>query len=597
MSQVYLSWSSGTGDEQRIYRETNPDGAAEQPAFPSGYDQIDTVSIDTSEYVDTSAPSADVVYYAFTAVEGGTESAPIVDAAGTELQDYSDDSTMTDQIPLSDEWTPQWQSTYEDWSVLERTAYEGGSALAFTHNGTDAAPFALSWDSVGTHADVELLDEFRVPTASGAHARAYLRGSGSSGSETGYWVDFDKGTGVFRLGKYTNGTATTLKTFGSPAEGTFFYRRFRAEGTELKMKVWPATQTEPVDWTVTVTDSDISSGWVGLGSVEPDLVETTVLSIATGGGSAEPIGFDSRPSVSWLGPTDGETVSGTVTGQIAASDYEDSDDSLFVEYRIDDSTWAEATYNSTDGAYEFSWDTTTVSDGTHALEASVTDSGGNATTTSITVTADNSAGLPAVDTLSASETATDSSDAEFDVDWGVSDPDGNLDTVALVLQGSDGSTKDEITESVGGGTATGTSRLVAAGEGGSGNSYTVELTVTDTESNTVTQTTTVTAATGTSSAPVINRLSVSEAGRSGPEAEVTAVWDVSHPDGELASVDITVSNSGSTVQQVSWSLFGTSASDTDSFRIENGDGKTFDITLTATDQAGNSASETVSVTA
>lgn len=599
MSQVYLSWNSGTGDEQRVYRETNPDGTEQEPAFPSEYDRIDTVGTDISSYLDMNAPSTDVIYYAFTAVEDGTESAPVVDAAGTKIENTSNDgdSNMTNDIPLSEEWTPQWQSGYEDWSVVESTEYEGNTALAFEHNGSDGAPFALSWDTVGTQADIELLDEFRVPSSTGSHARAYLRCSGDSGSETGYWVDFDKGQGAFRLGKYTNGTASTLQTFGAPAENSFFYRRFRAEGAELKVKVWPATQTEPVDWTVTVTDSDVSDGWVGLGSFEPGLVETTVLSVATGGENAEPVGFDSRPSVSWVGPADGETVSGTVTGQIDASDYEDSNDSLFVEYRIDESTWSEAVYNSETGAYEFTWETTSASDGSHTLEASVTDSSGNANTTSITVTSDNSAGVPTVDGLSAAETAPDSPDAEFDVNWSVSDPDGNLDTVDLLLQGSDGSIKDDMTVSAGGGTASDTSRLVASNEGGSGNSYTVETTVTDTETNAVTATETVAAADSSSSGPAINRLSVSEAGRPGPHAEVTAVWDVSHPDGELADVDIVVSNSGNAVQQVSWSLFGSAASDTDSFRIENGDGQTFEITLTTTDQAGNSVTETVSVTA
>jgi hypothetical protein len=598
MSQVYLSWTSGTGDKQRIYRETNPDRTAEEPAFPSEYDLIDTVSTATSDYVDGNAPETDIIYYAFTAVETGTESAPVVDTAGTRLQDNSNtDGSVTDQIALSDEWTPQWQSTYEDWTVVDSTEYEGGTALAFEHSGSDPAPFALSWDSVGTQADVELLDEFRVPTAMGAHARAYLRGSGDSGSETAYWVDLDKTNGVFRLGKYTNGTATTLQTFGTPAENTFYYRRFRAESSELKVKVWPASQTEPADWSVSVTDSDIADGWVGLGSLAPDLVETTVLSIATAGGSAEPIGFDSRPSVSWVGPTDGETVSGTVTGQIDASDSEDSDDSLLVEYRIGGSTWSEAPYNTETGAYVFSWDTTSVADGNHTLEASVTDSGGNTASTAITVTTDNSGVSPAVDSFSAIETATDSADAEFDVNWAVSDPDGNLDTVDLRLQGSDGSTKDELTVSVGGEAASDTSRLVATGEGGSGNSYTIDITVTDAEGNAATQTETVTASVSATTAPVINRLSVSEAGRSGPHAEVTAVWDVSHPDGELAEVDITVSASGTTVQQVSWSLFGSSASDTDSFRIENGDGQQFEITLTTTDQAGNSVSKSATVTA
>ena len=44
-------------------------------------------------------------------------------------------------------------------------------------------------------------------------------------------------------------------------------------------------------------------------------------------------GRDSAPGVSWVNPSDDDTVSGTITVQIDASDSEDSDDSLDVTDR------------------------------------------------------------------------------------------------------------------------------------------------------------------------------------------------------------------------------------------------------------------------
>lgn len=103
---------------------------------------------------------------------------------------------------------------------------------------------------------------------------------------------------------------------------------------------------------------------------------------------------DSGISVSWVNPTDGETVSGTVTIQIDASD---SDGSIQrVEWNIDDGTWNEVTLNSTTGYYEDSWDTTGASEGGHTLTANATDNEGNSKTTSISVTVDNEAGEPRV---------------------------------------------------------------------------------------------------------------------------------------------------------------------------------------------------------
>ena len=89
---------------------------------------------------------------------------------------------------------------------------------------------------------------------------------------------------------------------------------------------------------------------------------------------------------------------------------------------------------------------------------------------------------------------------------------------------------------------------------------------------------------------------VTEAGSPNPHADITAEWTVSDADGDLASVDIDISESSETVSGVTWSLSGATASDTDSFEIKQSDGQTFDVTLTVTDSSGNSESASTSVT-
>lgn len=93
----------------------------------------------------------------------------------------------------------------------------------------------------------------------------------------------------------------------------------------------------------------------------------------------------SEPSVSWVNPKDGDTVSGSVAIQIDASDAQDPEGSLTVEWNVDGESWKSATYVSGTGYYENTWDTTGVSDGSHTLEARATDSDGNVSKTSITV--------------------------------------------------------------------------------------------------------------------------------------------------------------------------------------------------------------------
>lgn len=105
-------------------------------------------------------------------------------------------------------------------------------------------------------------------------------------------------------------------------------------------------------------------------------------------------GGDSGITVSWINPTDGETVSGTVTIQINASD---SDGSIQkVEWNIDGGEWRTTTLNSTTGYYEDNWNTTTASEGNHTLTANATDNESNSKTASISVTVDNEAGEPRV---------------------------------------------------------------------------------------------------------------------------------------------------------------------------------------------------------
>jgi len=127
------------------------------------------------------------------------------------------------------------------------------------------------------------------------------------------------------------------------------------------------------------------------------------------------------PTVSWANPKDGDTVSGVVTVQISASDTENAEGNLTVEWQVDGSGWKAASYNPDTGYYEASWDTSAEAEGDHSLEARATDSDNNSTTASIAVTVDNVNDSPV-----ASFTYTSSG---LTVDFDASDsydPDGTI---------------------------------------------------------------------------------------------------------------------------------------------------------------------------
>ena len=336
------------------------------------------------------------------------------DEQDDESEDENEDTDDEVDDPLFEEWTPQWNSSSDDWSVVSDSEYEGDSALVFENDDGDRTLYGISWDAAGVHSDVEVLDRFRVPEFNpedglGFHARLHLRSSTVDGVRQGYWIEVEDREDAYRLGRYTaDGRLRTLGRFGTPEENTFFYRRFRAEGDQLKAKVWPAGEEEPSDWGIELTDDAVSEGWVGLGSFDPGRVETDFISVATGGETAEftEFGSSSSPEIAWENPADGETVSGTTTVQIDARNGDDSDEPLVVEYRVDDNSWSEATLNSETGYYEDSLDLSSLEEGEYRLEAEATDSEGNSSNETIGVVVEQTVSVSTLEARDVTESDT-----------------------------------------------------------------------------------------------------------------------------------------------------------------------------------------------
>ena len=89
--------------------------------------------------------------------------------------------------------------------------------------------------------------------------------------------------------------------------------------------------------------------------------------------------IDEPPTCTIVSPPPLATVSGTITIQVEAADDWDAPGSLSVLYGIDAAPSIPLTYNGITGYYEANWDTTTVGDGPHAVNASATDSAAQTT--------------------------------------------------------------------------------------------------------------------------------------------------------------------------------------------------------------------------
>lgn len=146
------------------------------------------------------------------------------------------------------------------------------------------------------------------------------------------------------------------------------------------------------------------------------------------------------PTVAVTNPLDGATVSGTID---ITADASDPDGSVTqVEFFVDSASIAADTDGS-DG-WSASWDSTTVSDGSHSISAEATDNDGNTASDSVTVEVDNVDDLPEValtdpadgDTVSGAVTVT----ADASDDRGVSQVEFFVDasSIGVDTDGSDG---------------------------------------------------------------------------------------------------------------------------------------------------------------
>ncbi len=319
-----------------------------------------------------------------------------------------------------------------------------------------------------------------------------------------------------------------------------------------------------------------------LGTAELGVDSLSATEVETSNGDAE---FD----VSWS-VSDPDSNLDTVDFVLQDTTAGSQDDSVTVSVSGDSASGTTRLVASGDENSGHSYDVT----------ATVTDGDGN--TASKTVSTSETEDMPAVDSLSLTEVETSDSDAEFDVDWAVSDADSDLHTLDLTLYELDSDsnrveTEDSASPSVSGGSVSGTTRLVASGDDGSGNTYEVEAVVSDTDGTTTSDTATATESEETESAPTIDTFTLSSGSPNNPHAEVTVDWAVSDTNSNLDTVEVIVDDADeSETFSNTTDVSGGSASGTDEFTDKFDSGE-YGVTLTVTDTAGNSTTDSKSITA
>lgn len=161
-------------------------------------------------------------------------------------------------------WTERWNTTAAD-ITIQNEGYFGIKCIDLTS--TSSSRYAASIDSLGTSVtNVEILSLSLITDSINHACRVLIRGSGSIGSESCYFAYINVLDNAIGIHLYSAGSSVSVQSAAKTlSSNTWYYMRFRAVDDALKLKVWERGTVEPVSWDIEVTNSVLSSGWVGIG--------------------------------------------------------------------------------------------------------------------------------------------------------------------------------------------------------------------------------------------------------------------------------------------------------------------------------------------
>jgi len=181
---------------------------------------------------------------------------------------------------------------------------EDDRAFRFVHTANAERLFSFdAVDSDTNREDSEILVRWRINDADADLGISFwVNGSGSAGSEDGYYVGYELvgSSERWQLKRYDAGTSTDIGTVvvwpdndirsaadQHPVIDKWYWCRFRKNGTALQFRVWSDGDEEPTDWLIDETDSDLDvDGWVGVGCGNQDQFEVDYVAVGTAGDTA-----------------------------------------------------------------------------------------------------------------------------------------------------------------------------------------------------------------------------------------------------------------------------------------------------------------------
>lgn len=171
----------------------------------------------------------------------------------TDFSEYASNASPSD-------WTKQGYQGFTAWNVREKAGTISGKCLEFTNTWISTA--ALTWNDIdadANRANIEVLIRFRSTAHSDDQVRLLLRASGIGSSLTGYALAFPT-LGKLQLFSHVSGAPAEIGNIAwTMADNTWYWVRFRANGTSIQARVWNDGSAEPSTWDISVTNSAVSA--------------------------------------------------------------------------------------------------------------------------------------------------------------------------------------------------------------------------------------------------------------------------------------------------------------------------------------------------
>lgn len=228
----------------------------------------------------------------------------------TYFTDFSEYTTG----PQPSDWTARYEAD-ASWGVNADAGATGGKVLHYAQTGDGLN--AITWDVIDSdsnRANVEIVARFRYTEASTAQISLIARASGTAlgSSSTQYEGGAEDGGDIYKAAKLNPGYTELANVAQAQTIDTWYWLRFRVNGTTLQVKFWVDGDSEPASWGIETTDSDISAaGWVGIGTYDEDSFEVDLIGIGTNGDTAPtsaPSGSIDRTLTDGIAVADASTV-------------------------------------------------------------------------------------------------------------------------------------------------------------------------------------------------------------------------------------------------------------------------------------------------